>query len=163
MENNSVNLVSKDNPGVYIPPPLIYVSFFFLSVFLQRQLPIPFTWHNTLMAEILGWAFITLYLVFFLPALRQFIFSKNTLVTIRPANALQKSGIYSISRNPMYLSLLFLYIGIAMFKGNPWTIIEIPLLMVTVQGYVIKREEQYLLRRFKADFEEYKKKVRRWI
>ncbi len=158
-----MHLISKDNPGVYLPPPLIYVLFFFLSVLLQRKLPIPFTWHDTLLAEIVGWGFIVLYLIFFLPAVRQFILSKNTLVTIRPANALQKSGIYSVSRNPMYLSLLFLYSGIAMFKGNPWTMIEIPLLMATIQGYVIKKEEQYLLRRFNVEFEEYMKNVRRWI
>ncbi len=45
-------------------------------------------------------------MIFNVPALRQFIKTKNTVVTIKPASSLQTNGIYSVCRNPMYTGLL---------------------------------------------------------
>ena len=98
-----------------------------------------------------------------LPALVKFYQTKNTLITIKPAHSLQTSGIYSISRNPMYLGLLILYLGIACFKGNLWTFILIPVLVLVITHFVILKEEAYLGRTFGVDYVEYQKKVRRWI
>lgn len=151
----------KDHPGVYIPPPLIYACSFFVSIVLQKLMPINSGWLSG--KQIVGWIFIAGYLLLFLPAMIGFIRSKNTLVTIRPASSLETSGIYSFSRNPMYLSLLFLYCGIAFFKGNSWTFLLIPFLILAVQYYVISKEEKYLLRTFGNEYVHYRKKVRRWI
>ena len=153
-------MTTKDHPAIYIPPPLIYVAIFFLSVALQKYIPIS-AW--SVRRPELGWIFIAAYLLTFLPALVRFIRSKNTLVTIKPASSLQTTGIYSFTRNPMYLSLLFLYCGIAFLKGNPWTFLLIPLLITAVQSYVISKEERYLLRTFGSDYDNYRKKVRRWV
>jgi protein-S-isoprenylcysteine O-methyltransferase Ste14 len=101
--------------------------------------------------------------LFILPALIKFAQSKNTLVTIKPANSLQTRGIYSVTRNPMYMGLLILYCGIAMFEGNWWTIIFIPVIIIIVQAYVIRGEENYLQRAFGEEYFAYRKKVRRWI
>lgn len=152
-----------DSPGVYIPPPLIYAGFFFSSFLLQRLFPIgpfigPFRLFSILTYLILSAGFILL-----LPALWKFLVTKNTLVTIKPANSLQTSGIYSFTRNPMYLGLLFIYTGLALQKGNGWTLLLIPLLIWTMQQTVIRREEKYLARRFPDDFPRYRQKVRRWI
>lgn len=98
-----------------------------------------------------------------MPALIKFFQTKNTLITIKPARSLQTAGIYSISRNPMYLSLLVLYMGIGCFKGNLWSFILIPLLVVIVTHFVIRNEEAYLARTFGSDYTEYQKKVKRWI
>jgi len=152
----------KDHPGIYIPPPLIYVAFFFLSVLMQKILPLHFIGGTTL-AKVLGLIFISLYICLFLPALQNFIASKNTLVTIKPASALQTTGIYAITRNPMYLSLIMLYTGVAMFKGNWYTLLLLPLLIGIVQLSVIRKEEKYLQRAFGEDYVRYRSKVRRWI
>jgi protein-S-isoprenylcysteine O-methyltransferase Ste14 len=63
----------------------------------------------------------------------------------------------------MYLALLCLYGGIAIFKGNVWTFILSPIVVIIVQTYVIRKEEQYLTRAFGDVYTEYMKKVRRWI
>jgi len=151
----------KDHPGVYIPPPLIYAGSFFLSLALQKLIPINSSWTSG--NKMAGLVCIACYLFLFLPAMIRFIRSKNTLVTIKPASSLETCGIYSFSRNPMYLSLLFLYGGIAFFKGNSWTFLLIPFLILAVQYYVISKEEKYLLRTFGNEYDHYKKKVRRWI
>ena len=153
----------KRHPGVYIPPPLIYVAIFLISVLLQKVFPVSASFFNTQTAAILGYLFVAFGLIFALPALLKFLKSKNTLITVKPANSLQTDGIYAFTRNPMYLGLLFLYTGIAFFAGNWWTIILIPLVVIIITGYVIKREERYLHDAFGPDFTAYKIKVRRWI
>jgi protein-S-isoprenylcysteine O-methyltransferase Ste14 len=156
--------MKKDNPGVFIPPPLFYVLIFVFSFVLQRSLAIKqaFFFHS-MTAIILGLIFILTGLILSIPALLQFFKSKNTIVPIKPASSLQISGIYSVSRNPMYLGLLFYYLGLALIFGNWWTIFLIPVLVLLIHYLVIVPEEKYLLRAFGNSYTEYTRKVRRWI
>ncbi len=155
---------SKDSPGVFIPPPLIYAGFFLLSFLIQGYLTIKaaFFFH-TRAANIAGLLIIITSLVFSLPALRQFFRTKNTVMLIRPATSLQTSGIYSLTRNPMYVGLALLYLGMALIFGNWWTLILFPVLLVTIHFRVIRPEENYLSRAFGDPYAEYKNQVRRWI
>ncbi|MCB0628599.1 MAG: isoprenylcysteine carboxylmethyltransferase family protein [Saprospiraceae bacterium] len=152
-----------DHPGVYPPPPLFYVLIFFISIFIQKQFPLSILFFNTKIAFISGRILILLGITILLPALVTFFRTKNTLITIKPANSLQTSGIYSFSRNPMYLGLLVLYIGMAFLKGNFWTFIFIPLVILVINHLVIMKEESYLSRTFEKDYLEYRQHVRRWI
>src|SRR5689334_23376150 len=99
----------NDNPRIYIPPPLLYGATFFAAVLIQKILPLNRTFFYTVPSKIIGSLTILIGLFFTFPALRQFFKTRNTLVTIKPANSLQTTGIYSISRNPMYISLLLFY------------------------------------------------------
>ena len=82
---------------------------------------------------------------------------------IKPATSLQTTGIYSITRNPMYVGLLFVYIGLTFLIGNLWNFIFFPLLVIFIQEYIIKREEKYLQHEFGQEYEMYKQRVRRWL
>jgi protein-S-isoprenylcysteine O-methyltransferase Ste14 len=152
-----------DHPGIYLPPPLFYVAIFFISIFTQKQFPLPESFWETNSAFIAGTIFVIFGGVVLLPAFIQFFKTKNTLITIKPANSLQTSGIYAISRNPMYLGLLAVYTGIAFFKGNLWTFLFIPLVILVVTKFIIVKEERYLGRAFGPDYIDYCKRVRRWI
>ena len=154
---------TRNHPGIYIPPPMIYAACFLLSVYLQQQFPMNTASFHTVMGRIAGIVFLFLYLVLFIPAVTKFIKTKNTIVTIKPANSLQTTGIYRFTRNPMYLSLVMLYCGLAFLIGNPWTFLLLPLLILIVQLYIIKREEEYLHRAFGAQYDGYRKEVRRWV
>jgi protein-S-isoprenylcysteine O-methyltransferase Ste14 len=153
----------NDNPGIYIPPPLLYVATFFAAVLIQRLLPLNKTFFNTTTSKVIGAVIILIGLFFNFPALRQFFKTKNTVVTIKPANSLQTTGIYSVTRNPMYISLLLFYTGLSFIFGNWWNLVLLPFLILIVQEYVIKREEKYLDRRFGQQYFDYKAKVRRWL
>jgi protein-S-isoprenylcysteine O-methyltransferase Ste14 len=154
---------TTDNPGVVIPPPLFYIAAFLLSLLLQKLIPINYTVFHSTALEIIAITIVGISLVFTIPALAQFVKTKNTVVTIKPANSLQTTGIYSRTRNPMYLALLLLYTGLALLTGNWWTLILIPLLFLVVTHKVIKPEERYLLRAFGDPYKLYREKVRRWI
>jgi protein-S-isoprenylcysteine O-methyltransferase Ste14 len=155
---------TKDSPGVFVPPPLFYAFVFLISFLLQGYFTIKraFFFHSRL-ANILGLIFILIGLFFAVPAVRQFFKSKTSIIPIRPASSLQTSGIYSISRNPMYLGLLFQYLGLAFIFGNWWTLFLIPVLIALIYYRVIRPEERYLSRAFGDSYSDYRKKVRRWI
>lgn len=153
----------EDSPGVYIPPPLIYALIFLAAVFIQKKISIDDSIFHLQITKIAGVLFLIISLVFLISSLRQFFISKNTLIPIKPASSLQVNGIYNITRNPMYVGLAFVYLGISCFVGNWWNIILFPFLLLIVQEYIIKREEKYLLRRFGQEYVVYKTKVRRWL
>ena len=153
----------NDNPGIYIPPPLLYVVAFFAAVLIQRLLPLNKAYFYTTTSKLVGSVIILIGFVFSFPSLRQFFKTRNKLVTIKPANSLQTTDIYSVSRNPMYISLLLFYTGLTFIIGNWWNLILLPFLIIIVQEYVIKREERYLERRFGQEYFDYKTKVRRWL
>ena len=148
---------------MYVPPPLVYVAFFFLSVLLQKRWPIQSAMFGASRVAVIGWLLIALALLLIYPALRRFLISKNTLITAKPARSLQITGIYAYSRNPMYLGLLLLYCGIAFLKGNGWTFIVVPLLILVVHFYIIRKEESYLHRAFGDEYNTYRRRVRCWI
>lgn len=152
-----------DHPGVYIPPPLFFVATFVVAAYVQRYMPINQTFFDSRMATVLGILIGVAGLLLLIPALYRFVKTKNTLITIKPANTLQTTGIYAITRNPMYVSLTLLYIGLACIIGNWWNMILLPILIFVVQEYVIKREERYLAYRFGEAFTTYKSRVRRWL
>lgn len=152
-----------NHPGVYIPPPLIYAAIFLVSLLFQKYSPLDTAFFQSFTSRILGIILIFIGFFFNIPALSQFLKSKNTVVTIKPARSLQTSGIYAVTRNPMYISLALFYIGLAFLVGNWWTVIFFPLLLLIVQEYVIKREENYLESAFGQQYLEYKNKVRRWL
>lgn len=138
----------EDSPGVYIPPPLIYVLVFLGAIFIQKRISIDSSIFHLQITKIAGVLFLVISLLFLITSLRQFYISKNTLVLIKPASSLQFNGIYSITRNPMYVGLALIYLGISCFVGNWWNIILFPFLLLIVQAYIIKSEEKYLLRKF---------------
>ncbi len=81
----------------------------------------------------------------------------------RAAAALVKTGVFSRSRNPIYLSFLFFLVGLGLALPNPWLILLAPVLLAYIQERVIKREEAYLSARFGEEFAAYRSKVRRWF
>jgi protein-S-isoprenylcysteine O-methyltransferase Ste14 len=161
--STALKISTQDHPGVYVPSPFLYVVFFFFSFLMQHIWSLNNDMLHTIPAHAVGWLLIILFCILAFTSIRQFIISKNTLVTIKSATSLQTTGVYAFTRNPMYLSLLLLYTGIAVFWGNWWTFILLPLLITVLQLYVIHKEELYLHHAFGTVYDAYRKKVRRWI
>jgi protein-S-isoprenylcysteine O-methyltransferase Ste14 len=159
--SNPINKLK--GPGVYFPPPIFYVLIFIAALFIQKIIPITDTIFQLRTTKVVGIIFLIIGLFFLARSLMQFFQSKNTVILIKPASSLQTTGIYRISRNPMYLGLAIVYIGISCLIGNWWNIILFFFLLLIVQEVIIKREEKYLELEFKQQYDEYKRKVRRWL
>ena len=159
--NNQFN--KSKGPGVYIPPPLFYVLTFIAAIFIQKKMPVADTLFRLLAIKVVGVFCLLVALFFLVRSLRQFLLTKNTLIPIKPASSLQTTGIYGITRNPMYVGLGFVYLGITCLIGNWWNFILLPVLFFIVQEYIIKKEEKYLAFEFGQQYADYKRIVRRWL
>ena len=89
---------------------------------------------------------------------------KNT--TIKPfeqSSYLVREGIFNYSRNPIYLGMLVVLIGLWIVLGSLSPGFIIPVFAVLIQEMFIKAEEQMLEAKFGEEYQEYKATVRRWI
>lgn len=73
------------------------------------------------------------------------------------------AGPYRISRNPMYVSGLFAWLGWTVFYGSPAVFVALVLLWSVFTFRVIPYEERQLEALFGDDYLAYKRSVRRWI
>jgi len=89
--------------------------------------------------------------------------AKSSIVPIRPTTAIATDGPYALTRNPMYLGLVFIYIGIAFLIHSAWALLLLPLVVVGIDRLVIAKEERYLAGKFGDSYISYCSRVRRWI
>jgi len=73
------------------------------------------------------------------------------------------SGPYKLSRNPMYVSGLFIWLGWTVFYGSPAVLVGMAILWLLFTIRVIPYEERQLEELFGDEYREYKGSVRRWI
>jgi protein-S-isoprenylcysteine O-methyltransferase Ste14 len=152
-----------DHAGVDIPPPLVYVAGILLGWLVNRAWPLPIFDRPAGLRLALVLLFGLGWLVFCAPAFASFWRSRTTPIPNRPATTLVTTGIYSVTRNPMYLSLALLYLAVALVLNSWWVVVLLPLVLVVIDRWVIAREERYLARAFPHDYAEYRRCVRRWL
>ena len=73
------------------------------------------------------------------------------------------NGLYKISRNPMYLGMLVILIGFAIYLGNLTAFLVLPAFYLVITEMQIKPEERMLEEKFGEEYLAYKRKVRRWL
>ena len=81
----------------------------------------------------------------------------------RPSSQLVTTGIYRISRNPMYVGFTLWYLAAACWLNNVWLFVLLPIVLLVMLYGVILREERYLERQFGDEYRAYRKRVRRWL
>jgi protein-S-isoprenylcysteine O-methyltransferase Ste14 len=152
---------NQDNPGIKVPPPLIYLLPLLSGLLLDRKAHVPFLPRGA--ARGLGWSLIGGGAVLSRWFIRTMRDADAPLRTDRPVPRLTTEGPFRHSRNPGYLSLAMFYAGIAVLRNALWAILLLPLVMYVIQREVIGREERYLERTFGEEYLDYKARVRRWV
>ena len=150
-----------DHADVKIPPPLIYVAGFVLGLVLDRFFPVLVL--PKISSRVAAALCIAVGVTIAAWSVGLFRREHTSFVPIKPATTLVIYGPYRFTRNPMYLGLVCVYVGLALWIGVFWALILLPAVMVLIQRYVIIREEQYLERKFGDEYLRYKANVRRWI
>ncbi|MGZ8394113.1 MAG: methyltransferase family protein [Nitrospira sp.] len=91
--------------------------------------------------------------------------AKTTVNPMKPdsSSALVMSGIYRLTRNPMYLGILLLLIGWGIFLSNALAFLILPGFVLYMNRFQIEPEERALTRLFGQAFVTYRSQVRRWI
>ena len=78
-------------------------------------------------------------------------------------SALVTNGPYGFSRNPMYVSMAILLLGIAIYVGTTPLFLSPAAFVLTINTVYIPREEMILENIFGQEYLKYKKNVRRWL
>ena len=81
----------------------------------------------------------------------------------KPTTEIIERGPFRITRNPMYLQMMLISIGIALVLVNLWILFLAPIGGWALQKFAILPEEAYLERKFGDAYLAYKQRVRRWI
>ena len=147
--------------GVWVPSPLIYVAIFGVGLLLQQFVPLAAL--PALPMQVAAAVFLVGGVLLLVWSNVLFRREHTSLVPVRPTAALVRLGPYRWTRNPMYLGLLCVYIGLACWFGVTWALILVPLVVPAVHVLAIAKEERYLEQRFGEPYRQYRAQVRRWI
>ncbi len=88
---------------------------------------------------------------------------RTTIIPHRDADALVTTGIFSRSRNPIYLADVMILSGMILYWGAVLSLPLVPILLWLLERRFVIPEEDRLRRKFRADFARYCQKVRRWV
>jgi protein-S-isoprenylcysteine O-methyltransferase Ste14 len=115
--------------------------------------------------EILAAVLFIVALIVGLPAVLGFRRAKTTVNPLKPeaSTTLVTGGIYRWTRNPMYLAMLLVLAAWACIVSNWAALAILPLFVAYLNRFQIGPEERALHARFGAEFESYRRKVRRWL
>lgn len=91
--------------------------------------------------------------------------SKTTVDPRKPesTSTLVVSGVYGLSRNPMYVGFLFILSSWAVFLAHALPFVLLPVYVLYLNRFQIEPEERVLCGRFGGDYDSYRRSVRRWL
>lgn len=146
-----------------LPPPLITLLCVVLGSLVSKTLP-------QLAVAFTGSVMVSGFLIFagLMTAALGVVSVRRAGTTIDPtkpntSSSLVTTGIYRITRNPMYLGLAILLLGWAAFLSNIAALLALPLFVAYITYFQIIPEEQALTQRFPEQYQMYRRSVRRWL
>lgn len=103
--------------------------------------------------------------IFGFPAFRAFGRAKTTInpVAIDQASSLVTSGIYRLTRNPMYVALALLLCAWAAWLADPWALLGPVIFILFINRFQIIPEERALTAKFGEAYLNYRRATRRWL
>lgn len=150
------------SPSVGFPPPLVFLGFLLLGLLLDKVMALP----PIPMGRALEWPGFALMAVgigLIIVSLGMFSAYGEDPQPWTPSQAIIARGPYRHSRNPMYLGMLMIQLGYAVWDASMGVLAFVPFAFISIDRAVIAKEESYLRRKFGKAFEDYCARVRRWI
>jgi protein-S-isoprenylcysteine O-methyltransferase Ste14 len=156
--------IPRSSPGVHFPPPLLFVLGLGLGLILNRRWPLALLPSGqTAFMLTLGWILIGSGGLLLLSALVTFFRMRTAIYPNQPATSIVTRGPYRFTRNPMYVALTSAYVGFVCLTNLLWPLLLLPVVLVVLRVFVIRREELYLTEAFGPAYAEYCQRVRRWL
>jgi protein-S-isoprenylcysteine O-methyltransferase Ste14 len=153
----------KDYFKGILPPPIIFFALLLISYLAHWLFPVNMVFKDWLIRLFVsipilaasGWLAIDAIVV---------LGKNRTAITYnKPATKFIIEKSFRITRNPLYLSLMLLFLSIAVITNSLWCCFSLILLFLFFNQIVVPREENYLEINFGEDYIQYKKNVRRWL
>ena len=137
---------------------------FLASIALQFVIPLSLSQGILRKALILvGIVLIIIGIGFIVLARREFAQYGQPTDPGHPTSKVVKTGVFAISRNPLYLGGSIFLLGIVLLLNTLWAIVMLLLSIIICHYVLIIPEELYLARKFGDEYEEYIASVHRWL
>ena len=151
-------------PQLPVPPPIMLLIALAIAVVLDWAPPQFLAAPVGLNIQVLVGALLAVGSVWLaLVAARTFEREGTNVIPTQPALKVVTSGPYRFTRNPMYLGMVLLLLGLSLVFSLEWGIILTPMLWLAYDRVVVAREEAYLTGKFGADYRALLDRTRRWL
>lgn len=143
-------------------PPIWLIAALMLAWFQAQYVPMDLSfgpvWADLLGGLLVGGGFVLMAL-----AVYEMRRQKTTIVPHRDADRLVQSGIFSRSRNPIYVGDAMILLGFILYWDAVLALPLVPIFVWIIEKRFVIPEEDRLRKKFRADFARYCQKVRRWL
>ena len=146
----------------FFPPYLVFLGLiisFLLEFFVYRNQ----IFDNSIIFRFLGIILTIAAILLFVKSVRIFNLRKEKIHPRSISTQIFKDGPFQFSRNPIYLAMFVLLIGVGLTLNSLWFLYSGLVVAIMIHYGVIIPEENYLEKEFGKDYLEYKKTVRRWL
>lgn len=139
-------------------PPVWLAGFAAIGGFVGNFVPIEWAYNS-----IIGAALIIVGTLVMVVAVGQMLLARTTVIPHRDPSALVMNGVFSLSRNPIYLADTLILTGLYLHWDAILALPLVLLFMVVITRRFIRPEEARLEKAFGEVFAEYRARTRRWI
>jgi protein-S-isoprenylcysteine O-methyltransferase Ste14 len=151
----------RDRVGILVPPPAYALLGLGAAYLLDRWASPPWPVPTHLRLAAAGLALLAIAVALW--ALLALVRRGTPFDPYRPTTALVADGPYRWSRNPIYLAFPLGVLGIGLAAGWWWSLATAAAVFAALDALVVRREERYLKGKFGAEYESYRRRVRRWL
>ncbi len=162
--NREPDIATDDSAqlSLLVPPPRLYVGTWLSGLAISLFVPVRLLQHFDIAAVsglllfalssgLARWSFVTM---------RR---SETSAAPDTHAAQLVTDGPFRYSRNPIYVAMTGLYLGLTLLLNSLWPLLLVVPLLAVMEWGVIRREERYLSQRFGPPYDAYRSRVRRWL
>jgi protein-S-isoprenylcysteine O-methyltransferase Ste14 len=156
---------TQDTPGLMMPPPVFLGVAVLLALILDWITGLSFLAAPAITSPQTWLGVIILAAGVWLPVAgaREFNRSGTNINPFQPALKLVTTGPYRFTRNPMYLGMIIILLGLSLMLSLEWGLILTPFLWLAFDRLVVAREETYLTAKFGTPYREFLSRTRRWL
>ncbi len=127
-----------------------------------HQYLLPFWYLESSYLDYIGWACLGLSLVWIWVAQSQMANSWRIGIDEKNKTELVTNGLFSFSRNPIFLGVMIANVGLFLIIPNAFTLLIVAILMVSINTQ-IRLEEDFLKNSHGKTYQDYFNRVRRWL
>ena len=162
MQHPTSMIVSRPRAPLMAPPPLFFGVAFGIATLIQAYWPVALSPVPDVL-RIIGTFTIVAGAVFALSLVGTFLIRRTTLNPFAEPSVFIAAGPYRLSRNPMYLSVILVYLGGALLFGSLWPLLTLVAPLLILARVVVPFEEAQMAATFGESYRIYSQRVRRWV
>ncbi len=152
-----------DRAPIIAPPPVLVLLCLILGFIARYFVPLSLLAAKTNVEIGIGATMVAGAIIIIVSARNTFIRHGTRPNPYTPTKAIATDGVYRFTRNPIYIAFLIFTLAFVFFTNSLWFVGSALLTAIALQLGVVSREEKYLHDKFGADYDNYRRRVRRWI